>query len=364
MGKSSPTLRDVAAEAGVSATTVSRVLRNNAIPMEQTRQRVREAAKLLGYKPRRPGRRPLGYERTSKNVRAVAFLTVTNLYDNAPYDFGQPEKMMQGLQDGLKEAGYRMYYTHWNAQTQPMPEVIEDPNLVGIVVKGPLPPLVASQLAQCAPLVGLDNGANLNIPGDLALCSVTDCMNTSLRYLMNLGHRRIALLNYQDPNIAGGMQYMDMAHYHNAFMMEVQRLGLEMDETLRRFSAMEFIDKHQYDAAMERYVRRLMDAGNSRPTAILLRYHYAIGLVEFVQRLGWRIPEDLSIVGLTDRMLHYLHPPVTAYDWPWDELGRRAAELLAARIRSPNRPYCTLAIRGRMVERASCGPCPAETTSQ
>ncbi len=349
MSKTPSSMRDVAQEAGVSVTTVSRVLRDNAIPTEETRRRVLEVVERLGYTPRRRrSRKSTDQGPSARSVKAIAFLTAVDVVADVHGDFEQYGKLINSLHRWFAAAGYRLYYAQWNCQHDPAPEVLEDPQTAGVVVMGRLPSSVATPLGRRLPLVGLDNGSNMALPGDLALCSISDAMSSSLRYLMGLGHRRIVFF--------GNELYGD--HYSETFLAEASHLRLPMDGRLGELCRPRAINDNNYNQVLETYVRALMALGPNRPTAAILRYRYAIGLVEWAQRLGWSIPGDLSVVGITDRLLHYMHPPITAYDWPMEELGRSAAELLLSRIQEPTRPYRTLAVRGRIIERASCGPCP------
>jgi LacI family transcriptional regulator len=174
---------------------------------------------------------------------------------------------------------------------------------------------------------------------------------------MGLGHRRIVFFNSQPLN---GRRD---GHYLETFMAEASHLGLKIDPVLQRLCEDRPIDDETYTRAMEQYVGDLLSAGSHRPTAILTRYRFAIGLLDAVQRIGLNVPGDLSLIGIMDRLLHYMHPPITAYDWPMEELGRSAVELLLSRIADPHRPYRTLAVRGRVIERASCGPRPPNPDS-
>jgi LacI family repressor for deo operon, udp, cdd, tsx, nupC, and nupG len=350
MIKASSNMRDVAQEAGVSITTVSRVLQDNAIPTEETRRRVLEVVERLGYTPRRRRNKKTAADaKTPQTVKAIAFLTAVDVAADVHGDFDQYGKLINSLHRWFDAAGYRLYYARWDCQNEPAPDVLDDPQTVGAVVMGRLPPEVAEPLGRRLPLVGLDHGSNLNVPGDLALCSITDAMNSSLRYLMGLGHRRIVFF--------GNERYGD--HYMETFLAESSRLGLKMDPALRGLCRPNTIGDENYNQVLEEYVWAMMALGRDRPTAVILRYRFAIGLVDWAQRGGWSIPQDLSVVGIVDRLLNYTHPPITAYDWPMEELGRSAAELLMSRIQEPTRPYRTLAVRGRMIERASCGACPS-----
>jgi LacI family transcriptional regulator len=82
---------------------------------------------------------------------------------------------------------------------------------------------------------------------------------------------------------------------------------------------------------------------------------YACTLVDELQRLGLRVPRDVSVMGMDDMLAARLSSPqLSTYRFPMEELGRSATELLIERIKDRSRPVRHLQINGQIIERASC----------
>jgi LacI family transcriptional regulator len=119
-----------------------------------------------------------------------------------------------------------------------------------------------------------------------------------------------------------------------------------------------------HERVMRAYAEELM-AARPRPTALVATNGYAIGIMGHLQDLGLRVPEEFSVIGLNDNIRGDLtRPPLTSYRMPREHLGRAAAEMLLQRIEDPSHPTRRLTLQGERIERASCGPPPAEEGSR
>ena len=89
---------------------------------------------------------------------------------------------------------------------------------------------------------------------------------------------------------------------------------------------------------------------------------YVLTLMEELQGLGMRVPEEFSLVGIDDMAAaRRSTPQLTSYRFPMDEMGRSAIELLIQQIEDRSRPVRHLQINGQLIERGSCA---AATSNQ
>jgi LacI family transcriptional regulator, repressor for deo operon, udp, cdd, tsx, nupC, and nupG len=171
-----------------------------------------------------------------------------------------------------------------------------------------------------------------------------DAGRRAVDHLLSLGHTAVAMIELRDPDRPGLPADRSVA-YHRA----LAAAGIEPDP--RHVVSTEW-DGEQGAAAMAELlsVRR-------RPTAVYAHCdEVAIGAVRTISRLGLRIPEDISVVGIDDHPLAAL-TDLTTVAQPVTELGRRAAELTLALLRGapPDQQAVTLPTR-LVVRHSTAGP--------
>jgi DNA-binding LacI/PurR family transcriptional regulator len=93
---------------------------------------------------------------------------------------------------------------------------------------------------------------------------------------------------------------------------------------------------------------------DSAPTAVLTGDHTALLLLTYAKQRGWRIPEDLSILGIDNTLAaRYCDPPLTTFDTRTDEIARQAVSLMFNRIKRPDRPCQMKRVPPQLVVRHS-----------
>jgi len=135
--------------------------------------------------------------------------------------------------------------------------------------------------------------------------------------LLNAGHRAVAHLTITTPGCARDWR---MAGYRDTVT------GMALEQTVY---ALEATTESARDAALP-----LLQAAD-RPTAVFcFNDQMAMGVYQAAQRLGLRIPDDLSIIGVDDLQIiaAALDPPLTTVALPHYEMGRRAIEMMLALI--------------------------------
>jgi LacI family transcriptional regulator len=326
-----PTIGDVARRAGVSTATVSRVVNQPQTVRSELRVKVERTIAQLGYMPH-AGARTLKSRRTG-TIGAI-FPTV----DNAIF-----AKAIDALQRRLAEADHQLLIA-----TSDYDPATEQSQALNLLTRG----VDALMLCGCAQLPGLVERLRVRgvpvvhvmswPPPPRQVCVGFDnaaAMAQVVRYLLDLGHRRIAML-------AGITQDNDRAAARVQGVRDAMAAaGLPLPESR--------IVQRRYGLAPAREgLQRLMEAA-APPTAVVCGNDVlAFGALLEAQRMGLAVPRDLSIVGFDDlELASHVEPALTTVHVPAEAMWRRAAEraldMLAGRTVPRDPPIeVSLVVRG------------------
>ena len=230
------TLDMVARRAGVSPSTVSRILNGTAVVSEAKRAAVLEATTTLGFVPNPLARGLAGGKTFSIGV-------VTQAIDSPFYGAA-----LRGIEDALDPAGYSPMFmsAHWDPEAEARClDVLRSRRVDGIVVL--LPRLSDSVLQECAKsLPVVVSGRSLQAPGLFALNfdNYTGGFMAT-RHLLDLGHTRIAF-------IAGDQEHPDAAERMRGYRAALEGAGVPFDPAL-------VVPGRYYEISGQQAVDRLLD---------------------------------------------------------------------------------------------------------
>ena len=332
-----PTIEAVAAAAGVSTATVSRALNRPESVREVLRKRVTTAVAALGYVPNAGARSMM--LRRSGTIGAI-FPTV----DNAIFS-----KAIDALQRRLSEAGQQLLIATCNYDVdaemrQAVNLVSRGADALALCGVGQRPELLEFLRQRGLPCVHV-----MSLSDDPSITSVgfdnADAMARAARYLLDLGHRRIAML-------AGVMRDNDRASARvDGVRRALREVGLDLP-------AHRLVER-RYGIALAREGFRALMAARPKPTAILCGNDVlAFGALLEAQRQGIDVPRALSIVGFDDlELANQVNPALTTVRVPAEDMWNTAADSLLASLRGEAFPRRT-EIEVSLVVRASTGPPP------
>lgn len=315
------TSQNVADRAGVSRTTVSFVLNNvKANISPETRERVLQAAKELGYVPNASAR-ALARQQT----HTLGLVLIRDPVELA-CDFFLPG-VMQGLIEAIRPAGFRLLLEPIdNAQEQDLYlNLVRARQIDGIVLSGP-----RSDDEQLADLI--DSGFPVVLLGQLADSEASsvdvdnrEAARVAVEHLILQGHRRIGCITNAPLAYTGSADRL--AGYRSALAAH----EIPYDPALVRYG--EFSPESGQLAA-----HSLLVECKPRPSALFVASDVvAVGALHAVRDLDLTVPDDVALVGFDDvPVSRYLVPPLTTVRLPAMELGRRAGELLLGKIQGIN----------------------------
>ena len=341
------TIKHVAADAGVSLQTVSRVINNEPNVRPEMKERVQSSIDKLGYVPSIAAQRMSG----SRSYLILALndreKTIAEWRSRSGTDW--VDQMLLGGMLTCAEHGYRMMVelvdTHNDhverelsatiAALQPDGVILTPPHSENKLITG----LLASKNIPFARIGSLEPGPGIRLTMD-----DEHSAELATRHLLDLGHIRIGL-------IAGPEEYSLSGWRIDGWMSAMQAAGNSPDNLCARG---DFGFDSGADAA-----RKLLSQ-DDRPTAIIASNdQMALATLEVAGEMGLAVPADLSVVSFDNTpVVRFTRPPLTAVDQPVAETISRAVELLInpGKKDPPSEP---INVQGKLVERASTAICPS-----
>lgn len=306
------TLEEIARAAGVSPSTVSRILNGSARVLPEKRKAVEEAIARFNYRPN-----VLARSLASGKTDTIGVLTQTV---SSPFY----AEWLRGIEDGLSEPGFTPLFvsSRWNVKD----EMSRVEQFIARRVDGMI--LLHAQLDEAslidysrhAPLLVL--GRSVQNSAALASLPIDNLQGArdATRHLIEQGHRKIAF-------IAGPPNHEDAIERLDGYRLALEEAGIGFDA--------ELVEQGDYletggVAAME----RLFAQGPAFTAVFCSNDQTAYGARLTLFHRGLRVPEDISLVGFDDLPTSsYMTPPLTTVRQPTYEIGRLAAQGIVQMIR-------------------------------
>ena len=335
------TMADVAREAGVSAATVSRLVRGGTRVNAETRDRILKAAQRLNFNLE-----------ARKSSRIIAFL-LSNRGVLHPFH----SSVLMGAEAYCAEHDYGLLFLPLQysltllKERLSLPEILLRKTVVaGAIVAGTNSQEMLELLTEHEiPWIVLGNNVAGEWPHDKTRSIFFDDIRGSYEltsYLISLGHLHIGF--------AGNLSLPWYLRRFQGYSRAMEEAGLAVMST----------DLRTLDGEEMGYVgAKLMLQQNPRPTAIFAADDPAgRGVYRAARDQNLNIPEDLSVAGFNDTPdAAALHPPLTTVRVFTEELGRQAGELLFRQIGQPETAAASMVLPTRLIRRESTVS-PAVTT--
>ncbi|MDG2224259.1 MAG: LacI family DNA-binding transcriptional regulator [Rubripirellula sp.] len=323
------TIQDIARVAGVSKSTVSRVLNRTAAVAPEKRKAVVEATERLGFSPN-------VVARSLANGRSMTIGVLTQLIGSPFYD-----AISQGVIAGLADSGYSPLFA--DGQWQESKQVDAIAALVGRRVDGVV--LIGGGVSsdeisrQCSGLPTVLVARNL--PNDRHHCIFMDNVSgghLATKYLLQQGHRQIAI-------IRGLEHHPDAVDRFAGYQQAFNEAGLTPDPKLiveGDFSAESGI----------RAVNELLSREQAFTAIFAANDLTAFGARLALDQHGLQVPGDVSLIGFDDQLESaYVTPPLTTVRQPAREMGSHASEAILKLIEGGE--FSSQPVQGELIIRKS-----------
>ncbi|NUU06916.1 LacI family DNA-binding transcriptional regulator [Leifsonia sp. C5G2] len=333
--KRGPSLGDVAAHAGVSTQTVSRVANGLTNVEDSTRQRVLASMQELGYRPNRAAR-ALRSGRF-RNIGVVMF--TLSSYGNM--------RTLDAIAVSAAKAGYSITVVPVERPTQQDVSValgrLVEQSVDGIIV------VIEAHI--------IDRG-DVELPAGLSVVVVDSTERSdypqvdtdqaegarqATQHLLDLGHRTVW-------HIAGPAESYSAGRRQASWRRTLEEAGAPVPDVLPGDWSTGAGYRHGLEIASHPEITAVFAANDQM----------ALGVLRALHEAGRRVPEDVSVVGFDDMAeSDSFWPPLTTVHQEFEAIGRRAVELLLAEIESRPEPVRSSVMATRLVVRASTAPPPA-----
>jgi DNA-binding LacI/PurR family transcriptional regulator len=311
-------MSDVAARAGVSHQTVSRVINGHPYVAPETRERVEQAIAELGYRPNSAARALV-----TGSSRTIGLITSNiNQYG--------PAQTMLGLERAARVAGYTVSIVVLDEATAgAMQEAVErlaSQSVDAIVALATYADAfdAVQQVTTAVPVVTVQAQAE---GGRLAVWVDQEAgARLATRYLLDLGHRSVL-------HVAGPAESLDARRRLEGWEAELADAGLRVPTPLRG----DWTAASGYRAGKEIAAR--LQFSDDRPTAVFVANdQMALGVLKALHEAGASVPGDVSIVGFDDiPEARFFTPPLTTVHQDFNEVGRQSLVLLLDEIGAAQR---------------------------
>ena len=330
-------IKDVARAAGVSPSTVSRVVNgsDSSAASPETQERIWNAVRELGYvlnQNARSLKRPLQEaEMIKRDIDCVYARTAGTLLD--PF-FSElmHEIEIEALKDGF-HLRYQYSVAEMRTDSIPRPEDRADAAIIlGRTDEETIRWLQG--MYRHLICVGLQDR---EFPVDQVLCYGYQAARSCVDYLSALGHRAICYLG----------ETVNEQRYQ-AFLDSMHRIGVEHPEELATDAP--FSPAGGYDA-----VNRLLQDGKKFTAILCANDMLAVGALKALKEHRFRVPKDISLIGINDmETSRYLDPMLTTVAIPMQEMGKHVAKLLIDRINGGHTAPVKMILPSTLICRESC----------
>lgn len=328
------TLRDIARQANVSASTVSRVLNNYPYVDESTRLVVHEAAEALNY--------PLENLRSASNhTRSVTLLardTEQGKSDALP-NFDQ--RAARGAQSVFENLDIAAYMRHVRMPPDEAHRLLDELGTDGLILLGGIIDRRFVERLQERDIPFVVAGAHLQpLQVNCVMADVRAGMEAGVQHLIDRGRRRIGLVNgpsSTNTSLEKLKALRLVLHLHDlAFAPEQVVAG-------------DFEAEIGYELTLQ-----LVEQAPDLDAIIYADDYMAMGGLRALKRRGYRVPDDIAIVGFHGyEISQFTDPPLTSVEFDMEAMGRIAAHRLMMLLDQPDGESWLMLVPTRLVVRES-----------
>ncbi|MES9556590.1 MULTISPECIES: substrate-binding domain-containing protein [unclassified Streptomyces] len=348
---SAPTVYDVAERSGVSIATVSRVYRTPDSVRAQTRERVLEAARQLGYVPSGNAR---GLASRTTGVLGLCFPDMADPDAEADAEADSDaddavmlysDQIIRGMERAARRHGYALLIA---ASMEDGPESVVA-KVAGrvdgfAVLAQTVPTEDLEVISRRLPVVMIAGPREIDHLDHIVVANADGERELARHLIEDHGLRRLAF-------VGGEVESPDAEARFLGFRQACRDAGLPVPD------APDLRAEMMTQAEGARAAEALLDRADERPEGMLFANdQMAVGALRALERRGVRVPEDIAVTGFDGIPLsRIVQPPLTTVRQPIRRLGEQAVELLVQRLGNSGAEPVSLMLPVSLIRRASCG---------
>ncbi|MCX5502932.1 LacI family transcriptional regulator [Streptomyces sp. NBC_00053] len=348
---SAPTVYDVAERSGVSIATVSRVYRTPDSVRAQTRERVLEAARQLGYVPSGNAR---GLASRTTGVLGLCFPDMADPDAEADAEADSDaddavmlysDQIIRGMERAARRHGYALLIA---ASLEGGPESLVA-KVAGrvdgfAVLAQTVPTEDLEVISRRLPVVMIAGPREIDHLDHIVVANADGERELARHLIEDHGLRRLSF-------VGGEVESPDAEARFLGFRQACRDAGLPVPD------APDLRAEMMTQAEGARAAEELLDRDGERPQGVLFANdQMAVGALRALERRGVRVPEDIAVTGFDGIPLsRIVRPPLTTVRQPIRQLGEQAVELLVQRLGDSGSEPVSLMLPVSLIRRASCG---------
>lgn len=313
------TISDIAKEAGVSISTVSRVMNNTKAVSDELKEKVYKVIEKNNYTP--------NIHAQSLTTKKTDIIGVV-IPDISNSVFGAITK---GINSICSKEGYTLMVCESGGEQEreiKLLNALEEKQIDGVIFSGVYvdEKMVDIMQKKDYPVVLVQQEANMkNTPLDTVTCENVQAIYDVVKSYYEMGHKRIAYLGGPEYDYSSGQ--LRLSGYKNA----MDELGLDIPDSY--IQQVEFSFNGGYEG-----MRKIYEESKELPTAVVAGGDViAVGAIQFLNDNGIGVPEKISVIGFDDlEFSTYMSPKLSTVRIPYFEEGEKAAGILFDRIKNSN----------------------------
>lgn len=335
MGSSKVTIKDVAKKAGVSTSTVSRVVGNYGYVSNSTKLKVEKVIEELDYKPN-----ALARSMITKSTKTIG-IVVTDITN--PFF----ASVIRSIEDVLWESGYAILLANTDENVERERAVVsaiierQVDGLILVPSENKLKPHLEILNKRDIPVVLVDRMVE-GLPADVVMVDNENGAYTAVNHLISMGHKKIGMI-IDDLNISTNSERL------LGYKKALHSAGLPFDASL--IKSCKFTSKSAFDLASQ------MLSQDDRPSGLFCANNFmTLGTLQAIVQAKVKVPEEISIVGFDD--IYWFSTgsqQVSTVAQPVKDLGVEAANRLVNRLRGDKSSALEIRLKTTFIDRGSCG---------
>ncbi|WP_372649775.1 LacI family DNA-binding transcriptional regulator [Draconibacterium sp.] len=313
------TIKDLARELNISASTVSRALKDHPDISKETKRAVKELAEKLNYQPNAVA---LSLKQRRSNTIGVIIPEIVHYFFSS---------VISGIEDVAYDAGFNVIICQSNERYER--EVANAKTLLASRVDG----VLVSISKHTTDYKHLENFQNNEVPivfydrvvpnivADQVIIDDFDAAYRATRHLIDSGRTRIA-------HLGGPMALLIGQNRKDGYLKALKEAGIPADENL-------IVEADSFEKA-RMAIMKLINQKIKFDGVFATNDLTAIGAMQTIQKKGYKIPDEIAIVGFSDgRFSGITDPTLTSVDQHGYEMGTLATQMLLKRITSEDDEY-------------------------